>query len=107
MVPLQLRQPEFQSALRQASQFAGFRSVSVPKAPMHEDDLASACKNQVRLARKGGAVQPIPESHRVNKFPHDHLRAGILTPDSSHSLTALGGFEGVGHGGRSNSGYRG
>jgi hypothetical protein len=37
----------------------------VPKAPVYKDDLSSAGKNEIRLARKMGRVKAIPKAQPV------------------------------------------
>jgi hypothetical protein len=72
--------------------------MPVPEAAVHENDLSSARKHEVRGARQAADVESVPEAERVDESPNDHLGFRILAPDARHIEPSLGGGEDVHHG---------
>ena len=92
LVLLQLGPPEVEPRLRPSRILTC--SMPMPEAPVHEDDLASAGKHQVRVPWQVAGVQPVPIPHAVDETPDQHLRLRVLSSDQAHPLAALGGRQG-------------
>jgi len=64
--------------------------MPVPIAAMNEDCLAFAHEDHVRLSGKILRVKSVTIPHAMNHLAHQEFRLGVLIPDQTHSLTALG-----------------
>src|SRR5690606_14851380 len=91
----QLRQPERLIRLGNPGQIAVL--VAMPEAAMHENDLAFARKNQIRLAGERSVVQSIAEPRAMQQPPNEHFRPGVFPPDQGHDATALTDTKGIHH----------
>src|SRR5262249_31116462 len=60
--------------------------MTMPKAAVHQNDLAIASKHDVRTAGQIRLMQPIPVPHGVDEPPDDHLRLGVGLADALHPL---------------------
>lgn len=92
-VRCQLCAPEVHVALGLGQSVAA--AMPVPEAAMHEDDLVSARKHQVRRAGQTAHVQPKPEAQRVQRPTNDNLRLCVLATDARHERAASFGVEAV------------
>ena len=72
--------------------------VTVPKAAMHEDNLASGSEDEIGTARQVLAVEAIAVAETMEQPPDDHLRAGVPLSDGGHDLRADRRCDVVGHG---------
>jgi hypothetical protein len=55
--------------------------MTVPEAAMHEDYFLTRRKNQIWLARKICAMQPISKSAAMDQTTHEQFRFGVSVPD--------------------------
>jgi hypothetical protein len=67
--------------------------VHVPKVTVHEDNLLSAVKDDVRFARKINAMQFVLYLQCVKQRTYGDLRLGVLPFDGRHAPAALLGSE--------------
>jgi hypothetical protein len=59
--------------------------VSVPKAPVNQNDLLSAGKNEIGLAGQVGSMKPVSVAEAGQDAAHQLLWHGIARPDPLHS----------------------
>lgn len=69
----------------------------MPKAPIDDDHLTSAAKDDVRLTRQIRGVQPVSVALGVQQSPHDHLGLRVLAPDTRHDKMTLLGRQHIHH----------
>lgn len=69
----------------------------MPEAAMHENDFSSPEKYKIWSTWEGSAVQAVPVSHAMDKFPDRHFRTGMFPPNEGHPLAAGGFAERVSH----------
>ena len=69
--------------------------VTVPKAPMYEYDLPARPEDQIWIAWKARAVEPVSVSHSMGEPPNFHFRLGVSALDSTHNLAATIGHYNV------------
>lgn len=98
-VSLNLRAPEVSVGLRQMK----MPFVSVPEASMDEDDDSVFPHHDVGGAGKTLLVFPVAVAALPQPTAHNHLRAGVFSPDSAHAFRPLLFGHLVGH---SRSGVR-
>jgi hypothetical protein len=55
--------------------------MTVPETAVDEDYLLTRRKNQIWLARKISAMQPVSESAAMDQATHKQFRFGIPVPD--------------------------
>src|SRR6266516_8166619 len=70
----------------------------MPEAAMHEDNLASRGKDQIRFARQIQAMQAVAISQTMYQAPHRQFRLGVLVANKRHSFATFGRCQGIGHG---------
>lgn len=63
--------------------------MRVPEAPVHEDNLFPARKNDVRFAGQVWPVYIVANLHRVQDRTDSDFGTGILALDRSHTLASL------------------
>src|SRR6266403_4542516 len=85
----QFRQPEAELGFRKPCKGATSAGMTMPKAPMHENDFPLLGENDIRLSRKVGNVEPESVSARPGYFPHQELRFCVFIVDERHPLAAL------------------
>lgn len=83
-VGVYLGPPEFGSGLRNPEIFA--ICMSMPEAPMHENNAPEFRQNDVGFSRKARHMQPEPETRRMKPTSQDHFRLCIRRPDAGHHL---------------------
>jgi len=63
----------------------------VPKTSIDKNDFTVPHKDDVGLSRKFGVVEPIAESHFVDKSPDLKLWARVGIPDFPHEVGSFFG----------------
>jgi hypothetical protein len=76
--PRQLWQPEILAGFREDSILACGIRMAVPEASMNENNRATARKDEVRLARKILAVEPISITQRMGNTPDRQFRLRVF-----------------------------
>jgi hypothetical protein len=74
--------PEVSVAGRSGRQSAV--SVTMPEAPMHENDGPIPRQNQIGLAGQRFDVEAVPEAQGMEFPSQAHFRAGVFPPNSAH-----------------------
>lgn len=69
----------------------------VPEAPVYEYDFVAAPENDVRLARQGLVVKPIPISEREENAANNELGCSVLRADAGHVPSPLLWIQPVSH----------
>lgn len=67
--------------------------MTVPKAPVHEDDSAILRKHYIGLARQASSMEPVSETAPVKPPAHEHFGSGVLALDATHHQLALFGCQ--------------
>ena len=86
-VLLELLLPEGSAGLRIGRPATAL--VSVPETAVDEDRLPPGRETDVGGAGKVPAMQAVAESESVKQPPNDHLRLGVLRPDTRHEGAAI------------------
>lgn len=86
----QLRRPEVISRLR----YFPLRTSSVvmPKAAVHEDDLAAGGKDKIGRTWQTLFVKPVTITQRMNETTNRHFNVGVFRSHPSHEAAAFGGY---------------
>lgn len=71
--------------------------VTVPEAPMREQNRVIARKYQVWLARQSFGMEPVAEAFGKKAAPQQHFRIRVGAPDASHHPAAHVGGDDVSH----------
>jgi len=87
LVSIELGAPVRHAACRHRSTVSA--AVTVPEAPVNEDDLTATGKHEIRGARKRTDVESVSIAERVDQTPHDHLRRGVGAANGPHDFTTL------------------
>lgn len=72
--------------------------MSVPEAPVNENDRAMAREDQVRATRQVGAVKPVSKAAGVQRPAEGHLGTGVAAANSGHHPRPGLAIDDVGHG---------
>jgi|TARA_R110000744_G_scaffold380567_3_gene503096 hypothetical protein len=63
--------------------------MTVPEAPVNEDDGAVLRENDVRLSRQAGRMQPKAKASPVEKATKKNFEFSVFAPDSGHVPAAV------------------
>lgn len=69
--------------------------MTVPKAPVNQNDFLATGKDKIRFARKFRMVKAVTKAHPVYQGPDIHLRGCVRSPNTTHDLTAPCGSHSV------------
>jgi hypothetical protein len=97
VIPVQFLAPEGDSALGKVRKIASGCGMAVPKAAMHEDDLPTATKDEVRATGELSNMQSVPIAKTVEEFSDGEFRLGIFRLYATHSLASFCRIESVCH----------
>ena len=86
----QLRCPKVMSRFRRFSLRTS--SVVMPKAAVHEDDLAARGKDKIGRTRQTFFVKPVTIPQRMNETPNRHFNVGVFRSHPGHEAAAFDGY---------------
>ena len=88
VVTLQLGCPVATIRLRMVRSLTAWIRMTVPKAPVNEQDLSPTGKDQIGTPRQVVSVEPVAIAHTVHQAANRKLGLRVLAPNCPHGSTA-------------------